>query len=324
MPNAITDVRGIRVGHFTDPRRPTGCTVILAEGGAIGAVEVRGGAPATRETDLLNPIHSVQLVHAVLLAGGSAFGLDAVTGVVEALEQRGIGFDTGVARVPIVPAAALFDLAVGDPRVRPDAEAGRRAVQAARDGSVAEGSVGAGAGATVGKLLGVGHGMKGGLGTASVSRWDGATVGALAVVNSLGDVFDPESGRLVAGARGADGRSLERTSRCVAENWRPERPLAGRNTTLVVVATSIALDKTGAAMVARMAHAGLARTIDPVHTPWDGDVVFVLSTGEVTLGEAPLIAGVMAATAVARAVVRGVTLAEGVPGYPSAQDLGLA
>ncbi len=322
MLGGITDVPGIRVGHFTDSRRPTGCTVILAEGGAIGAVDVRGGAPATRETDVLDPVHTVRVVHGIVLSGGSAFGLDAATGVVEWLEQRGVGFDTGVARVPIVPAAALFDLGLGDPRIRPDAEAGRRAAAAATDGAVPEGSVGAGSGATVGKLLGHGHAMKGGLGTASVSRSDGAVVGALAVVNAVGDVADPEVGRLVAGARNPDGRTLACTARCVAEGWQPEAPLDGQSTTLVVVATSIALDKPGAAMVARMAHAGLARALDPVHTPWDGDIVFVLSTGKRTLAEAPLVAGTMAATAVARAVVRGVSQAKGSPGFPSARELG--
>ena len=322
MTGGITNVSGIRVGHFTDPRRPTGCTVVLAEGGAVGAVDVRGGAPATRETDLLDPIHTVNVVHGVVLAGGSAFGLDAATGVVQWLEARGVGFDTGVARVPIVPAAALFDLGLGDPSIRPDAEAGRSAAAAASDGPVAEGTVGAGAGATVGKLLGVAHAMRGGLGTSSLSRTDGATVGALAVVNALGDVVDPDTGRLVAGARGPDGRTRAGCSRRLAENWKPERPLGGQSTTLVVVATNVALDKPGAAMVARMAHAGLARALDPVHTPWDGDIVFVLATGQVSMAEAPLVAGTMAATAVARAIVRGVRLAEGWPGYPSTRELG--
>jgi L-aminopeptidase/D-esterase-like protein len=235
-----------------------------------------------------------------------------------------VGFDTGVARVPIVPAAALFDLGLGDGRIRPDARAGALAAAAASVGPVEEGSVGAGAGALVGKLLGAERAMRGGLGNASVTRGDGAVVGALAVVNAVGDVVDPDSGRVIAGARGADGRSLDRSSARVCDDWKPERLLRGESTTLVVVATDIALEKSAATMVARMAHAGLARTLDPVHTPWDGDIVFVLSTGRRVMNEGSLVAGVMAAEAVGRAVVRGIRMAEGREGFPASRDLGLS
>ncbi len=205
MHDAITDVPGIKVGHYTDLEAATGCTVVLCEGGAVGGVEVRGAAPGTRETDLLRPLHLVEQAHAVLLGGGSAFGLDAAAGVMRYLEERGVGFDAGVACVPIVPAAILFDLTVGNPCVRPDAEAGYQACLAASDGPVAEGNVGAGTGATVGKLLGPAYAMKAGLGTASQQIAGGIVVGAVVAVNALGDVVDPETGNILAGARNPDG-----------------------------------------------------------------------------------------------------------------------
>jgi L-aminopeptidase/D-esterase-like protein len=317
----LTDVPGIRVGHFTDRRRPTGCTVVLTEAGAVCGVDVRGGAPGTRETDVLHPVNTVEVVHGLVLSGGSAFGLDAATGVVRYLEERGVGFPTGVAKVPIVPAAILFDLAVGDARIRPDAAAGYEAARAASAGPIAEGCVGAGAGATVGKLFGPGSAMKGGLGTASVTLPSGAIVAALVAVNALGDVLDPATGRLLAGARTPDGKALLDTTKAIVEGRVPGRPLGAESTTLGVVATNVALTKTEATKVAQMAHDGLARAVRPIHTPWDGDTVFALSTGVLKLDEPALLVGVLAAEALARAVVRAVMTATGLPGFPAASDL---
>lgn len=318
---ALTDVAGVKVGHFTDTRRPTGCTVVLVEAGATCGVDVRGGAPGTRETDLLDPVNTVQQVHAVVLSGGSAFGLDAASGVVRWLEERKIGFPAGPARVPIVPAAILFDLSVGDARIRPDAAAGHAAVTAAVSGPVAEGNVGAGAGATVGKLLGFDRAMKAGLGTASVTLAGGAVVAALAAVNAAGDVVDPSSGQIVAGARTAAGDAFEGTTRALLAGRAPAG-VKGESTVLVVVATNVALTKTEATKVAQMAHDGLARAVNPVHTPWDGDTVFALSVGSASVPGGVLVVGTAAAEVTARAIVRGARLAQGLPGLPAAADLG--
>jgi L-aminopeptidase/D-esterase-like protein len=296
--------------------------VVLAEAGAVCGVDVRGGAPGTRETELLDPVNTVQQVHAIVLSGGSAFGLETATGVVRWLEEKGIGFPVGVGKVPIVPAAILFDLAVGDWTVRPDAKAGYEAARVASGGPVAEGSVGAGAGAAVGKMFGLGGAMKGGIGTASVRRPDGAIVAALVAVNAYGDVVEPRSGRVLAGARTPDGKGPRGTVEALLAGETPGRPLGGQNTSIGVVATNVALTKAEATKVAQMAHDGLARTIRPVHTPWDGDTLFALSTGALKVDQPSLIAGVLAAEAVARAVVRAVTLAKGLPGLPSASDLG--
>lgn len=315
----LTDVPGLKVGHFTDSRRPTGCTAILAEDGAAAGVDVRGGAPGTRETDLLDPVNLVERIHAVVLSGGSAFGLDSATGVMRFLEERKIGFPVPPARVPIVPAAILFDLNLGDWTIRPDAAAGYAAARAATVGEVAEGNVGAGAGATVGKLFGMERAMKGGLGTASLRLPGGLVVAALVAVNALGDVVDA-GGRILAGARTADGRGLEGTMRAILEGRAPGTPSSGGSSTIGVVATNAALTKAQATKVAQMAHDGLARTIQPIHTPWDGDTLFALSTGAVEVGGAPglLVVGALAAEAVARAVLRGVRAARGVPGIPAA------
>ena len=317
----LTDVAGIKVGHFTDTRRPTGCTVVLVEAGATCGVDVRGGAPGTRETDLLDPMNTVQQVHAVVLSGGSAFGLDSASGVVRWLEERGIGFPAGPARVPIVPAAILFDLAIGDATVRPDAAGGYAAARAAAPGPVAEGNVGAGAGATVGKLFGFDRAMKAGLGTASVTLPGGAVVAALAAVNAAGDVVDPSSGQIVAGARNAAGDSFEDTTKALLAGRAPAG-LKGESTVLVVVATNVALTKTEATKVAQMAHDGLARAVNPVHTPWDGDTVFALSVGSASVPGGVLVVGAVAAEVTARAIVRGARLAQGLPGLPAAADLG--
>ncbi|MBI3950114.1 MAG: P1 family peptidase [Acidobacteria bacterium] len=321
---SITDVAGIKVGHYTDKRRPTGCTVVLVEDGAIAGVDVRGGAPGTRETDLINPGNLVEKVHAVLLAGGSAFGLDAASGVMQYLEERNIGFDVqmpNIPKIPIVPAAILFDLGVGDPTIRPTKEAGYKACQAASTGPVAEGNVGAGAGATVGKMLGLKWAMKGGVGTAGIKLADGIVVGAIVAANAWGDVRDPASGQILAGTRSPDGKGFANVIEKLKAGAKLESLLQAHNTTIGVVATNVALTKAQATKVAQMAHDGLARTINPVHTPYDGDTIFALATGksgvEVNVG----LIGAMAAEVVAEAVVRAVTEAEGLPGFPSYKDL---
>jgi L-aminopeptidase/D-esterase-like protein len=316
----LTDVAGIKVGHFTDTRRPTGCTVVLAEAGARCGVDVRGGAPGTRETDLLDPVNLVGEVHAIVLAGGSAFGLDAASGVMRFLEERGIGFAVGAARVPIVPAAILFDLYLGDPSVRPDAAAGYAAAVAASGGPVAEGNVGAGAGCTVGKLFGFERGMKSGIGSVALRRPDGLVVAALVAVNAIGDIVDGQSGGLIAGARSAEGTRLAGSVAALVAG-QVSAGAAGENTTIGVVATNAALTKAELKKVAQMAHDGLARSIAPVHTPWDGDTLFALSAGEAHPRDGVLAVGVLAAEAVARAVVRGARAARGVPGLPAAVDL---
>ncbi|GAC1595326.1 MAG: P1 family peptidase [Candidatus Velthaea sp.] len=317
---SIVDVAGVRVGHMTLAGRLTGCTVIMTVDGAVGGLDVRGAAPGTRETDLLDPGNLVEHVHAVLLAGGSAFGLDAAAGVMRYLEEQGIGFDTGAARVPIVPAAILYDLALGDPSIRPDAAAGYAAASAATSDAPAEGNVGAGAGATVGKFFGMERAMKSGIGTASVAL-AGLTVGAIVAVNASGDIIDPRTKRVVAGARDRDGIHPVDTTRALLRGEPAVRLRAGMATTIGVVATDAVLTKAQARKIAQMAHDGLARTIDPVHTMFDGDTIFTLATGK-THGAADVsLLGIMAAEAVARAVIRGAQAARGVAGLPSARDL---
>ncbi len=329
MAGSITDVAGIEVGHYTDGRRPTGCSVVLARAGAVGGVDVRGAAPGTRETDLLSPVNTVDVVHAVLLAGGSAFGLDAATGVMRWLEMRGVGVDVGAARVPIVPAAVLFDLMVGDARIRPDAQAGFAACEAASRQPPLEGNVGAGAGASVGKVFGHERAMKGGIGTASVTA-GGVTVGALIACNALGDVVDPDTGRVIAGARTANGQRLQDTRRALLAGERPIPILAGSNTTIGVVATDAALSKTQVNRLAQVAHDGLARAINPVHTVADGDTLFALATGHHTTHPGMMVLATLAAEAVARATVRAVLAAQGITAVdahgqrlhlPAARDL---
>ncbi len=316
----LTDIAGLKVGHWTNPAAATGCTVVLCPEGAVAGVDVRGSAPGTRENTLLNPVNMVQRVHAILLAGGSAFGLAAADGVMRWLEERGFGFDVGVARVPIVPGAVIFDLAVGDAQTRPDAAAGYAACEAAHAGPVEVGSVGAGTGATVGKVLGFNFATKGGLGTASYRTAGGLTVAALVVLNAYGEVFDPRTGRVVAGARAPGGVGFVDAVRMMEElagqDW---RNLAGQNTTLAVVATDAALPKVGATKVAQMAHDGLARTIRPIHTQFDGDTVFALSLGD-RAADVNLI-GSLAAEVLAQAVLNAVARAESLAGVPAARDL---
>ncbi len=315
---SITDVPGILVGHHTLDERPTGCTVVLAVDGAVGGVDIRGGAPGTRETALLDPVNTVQKLHAVVLSGGSAFGLDAATGTVRWLEENGIGFEVGEIRVPIVAGAILFDLGVGDGRIRPDAECGYRAAESASAAAPTEGNVGAGTGATVGKIAGMGRAMKGGIGTASIRREDGLVVGALIAVNAVGDVIDPSTGRVVAGVRTEDGRGLADARVLVRESGASP---TSSNTVIGVVATNASLTKAQATKVAQMAHDGLARAISPAHTPWDGDTIFALSTGRGGADADVLEIGALAAEAVTEAILRAVRAAEGLPDFPSASDL---
>ncbi|WP_374671756.1 P1 family peptidase [Acidovorax temperans] len=308
---SITRVAGIEVGHFTDTRRPTGCTVVMAREGAVAGVDVRGAAPGTRETDLLHPSNLVDKVHAIMLAGGSAWGLEAATGAVRWLEERGVGLDVAVGRLPIVPAAVLFDLLVGDMRIRPDAAAGYAACAAASSADPAEGNVGAGAGAVVGKVFGIQHAMKGGVGTASVTV-DGVTVGALIACNALGDVIDPDTAQVMAGARTDDGRALRDTRRALLRGQPPQPLLAGTNTTIGVVATDAILTKAQAHRLAIAAHDGLARSINPVHTMSDGDTLFSLGTGRAGKSLGMMVLATMAAEATARATVRAVQAARSV------------
>ena len=316
----LAALEGLAVGHHTLAERPTGCTVVLAEAGAVAAVDVRGAAPGTRETALLDPVNTVQEVHAIVLAGGSAFGLAAADGVMRYLSERDVGFETGAARVPIVPAAILYDLGIGDPAIRPTADCGYRAATAARSDALEEGSVGAGAGAAVGKLGGPGRAMKGGIGTALVTLPGGVRVAALMAVNAVGDVHDPDTGALVAGVRSADGRAIAGAREILR---RPPPPAArgGANTTIGVVATNVALTQAQLGIVARMAHDGLARAVRPAHTPADGDTIFALSTGRRAGSSSLLQVGALAADVTAEAIVRAVREADGIPGYPAVRDL---
>ena len=318
----LTDVAGIKVGHHTLTERPTGCTVILVEGtGAVGGVSQRGGAPGTRETDLLDPVNMVDAVNAVVLAGGSAYGLDAAQGVVRYLEERKIGWNVGAAGVvPIVPSAILIDLWFGgDPKIRPTADCGYRAATAASDGVVAEGNVGAGAGATVGKLGGFGRAMKGGVGTASRSLPSGLVVGAIVAVNAVGDIIDPETNKVIAGVRNPDG-TLADARALIRSGALTMTPRAGENTTIGLVATNARLTKAQVTRVAVMADDGFARAINPSHTVGDGDTVFALATGrwDGTVNVTEI--GALAAEAMTEAIVRAVVKAESLAGVPSARE----
>ncbi len=321
---AITDVAGIEVGHFTETRRPTGCSVVIARDGAVAGVDVRGAAPGTRETDLLAPTNVVDTVHAVLLTGGSAWGLDAAGGVMRWLEEQGIGFPAGPVRVPIVPGAVLFDLMVGDASIRPDAAAGYRACQQASARAPAQGSVGAGTGATVGKIFGMERAMRGGIGTASVTL-DGVTVGALVACNAIGDVIDPATGRVVAGARTRDGKALLDSRRALLRGDSLTPILAGTNTTIGVIATDAVITKAQASRLATVGHDGLARSINPVHTQSDGDTLFALGTGRAGKSPGMLALATMAAEATALAVVHAVRAAQALElgglRLPAAADL---
>ena len=317
--DAITDVPGIKVGHWSDRRAATGCTVVLYEPGAMPGVDVRGAAPGTHETDLLRPGYAAQALHAVVLTGGSLFGLAAIAGVVRWCEEQGVGITFGRQCIPIVSGAVVFDLNTGRSDVRPTAESGYAAASAAKRGRVVQGSVGGGAGATVAKLMGANRSLKGGVGTASEALDDGIVVGAIVVVNAVGDIIDSRDGSTIAGPRGEawaflDSLSAVRSgSRRGSQNGAPEG-----NTTIGVVATNAKLTKEQANRLATVAHDGLARAIRPVHTSADGDTVFAMATGEVALSDARITAlEAFAALAVERAIVKGVLAAKGLAGVPS-------
>ena len=323
----LTDVEGLKVGQHTLTARPTGCTVVLVDGeGAVGGVSQRGGAPGTRETDLLDPRNLVDKVNAIVLAGGSAFGLDAAAGVVTYLEERKIGWNVGAAGVvPIVPAAILFDLSFGgDSTIRPTADCGYRAAQAATSGPVQEGNVGAGAGATLGKVAGRERSMKGGIGSAAIRLPNGLTVAALVAVNAIGDVIDPATGQVVAGVRTPDGKRLADARTLLRDGslLRAVAPRAAENTTIAVVATNARLTKIEVNRMALMADAGMARAISPAHTIGDGDTVFALATGRWPGQADASIIGALAAEVLADAIVRAATQAESLGGLPSARELG--
>jgi len=328
LTNSITDVQGILVGQAQNLEALTGCTVILCEDGAVGGVDQRGGAPGTRETDLLRPMHLVDNVHGIMLAGGSAFGLDAASGVMRYLEEKGVGYDTRVARVPIVPAAILFDLGVGRADIRPDAEMGYQACLNATTSPPAEGNVGAGTGATVGKILGMGQAMKSGIGTASMEIGAGVIVGAIVAVNAFGDVVDPTTNQIIAGARsttigplrvGSPGYFADTLAVMKTMIGRTILGLASRgNTVIGVVATNGRLNKEQANKIAQMAHNGLARCIRPAHTMHDGDIIFAIATGK---HKADVnIVGAFAAEVVALAILRAVRCAQAVVGLPAIND----
>ncbi len=322
--NAITDVRGIEVGHAQDEGALTGCTVILCRKGAVAGVDVRGGAPGTRETDLLDPVNLVEKVHAVVLAGGSAFGLDAATGVVRYLEEQKIGFNTGAARVPIVPAAILYDLNLGRADVRPDSAMGYRAAASASTKAPDEGNVGVGMGASVGKMFGRSLSMKAGVGTASMNIGGGVTVGALVGVNAWGDVVDPQTNQIIAGLRsGKVGPVRVGKKDYFADTMHMMKSTVGRgvlgfasrtNTVIGVVGTNARLTKSQATKVAQIAQDAVARTIRPAHTMLDGDAIFALSTG--TRNADLTTVGAFAAEVMAEAILRAVRKAAPAGGLP--------
>jgi len=319
---SITDVPGIKVGQHTLAERPTGCTVVICESGATAGVDVRGSAPGTRETDLLSPMNTVEQVQAILLSGGSAYGLSAATGVVRWLEEHDLGFRIGKGVVPIVPAAILMDLGVGDFKIRPGEEAGYKACQVASTAPVAEGNVGAGAGATIGKMFGMRYAMKSGLGTASVKVGNtGIVVGALVAVNAIGDVIDPATGRIVAGARTENGSSFRDSMAAMLNGYHVVME-NGANTTIGVVATNASFTKTQMNKIAQMTHDGLARAINPVHTMADGDTIFAMSTGTAKVKADLSAIGAIAATVMAHAIVRAAMLATSLPehGLPAFRD----
>lgn len=324
--NLITDVEGIKVGHQQDMDVLTGCTVILAEKGAVGGVDQRGGAPGTRETDLLHPMHMIDKVHGILLTGGSAYGLDAAAGVMKYLEEHGIGFNSGPARVPIVPGAVLFDLAIGSPTVRPNAEMGYQACENATDGEFKQGNAGAGSGATVGKILGMKQAMKSGIGSASMDIGGGIIVGAIVAVNAFGDIIDPTTRQIMAGARPLQaGPFTIGGKNQFSDTMEIMRSFTGRtimrfasaasNTVIGVVATNADLNKEETNKVAQMSHNGLAMSIRPAHTMFDGDTIFALATGKHRADVN--IVGAFAAEVMALAVVNAVKYARPAGGLPS-------
>ena len=322
----LTEVHGIKVGHYTMPGRPTGCTVVLVDGeGAVGGVSQRGGAPATRELDLLDPLNMVDRVNAIVLSGGSAYGLDSATGVMRYLEERNIGYKVRTGVVPIVPAASLIDLNFGgDSKIRPNAECGYKAAESAAASPVREGNIGAGAGATVGKMA-MGRSMKAGIGSAAITLPNGLVVGAVVAVNAVGDVIDPASGATVAGIRTADGKAIADIRKLIRSGElmsSASMPRPGEATTIGVVATNARFSKADISRIALMADDGFARAIVPSHTTGDGDTVFALATAR-WMGDAPVtIVGALAAEAMAEAIVRAAAMAESSSGVPAAREFG--
>jgi len=315
---AFTDIDDIKVGHAQNLDAGTGCTVVICEKGATAGVDVRGGAPGTRETDLLNPVNLVEKIHAVVLAGGSAFGLDAASGVMQYLEERNIGFDVQVTKVPIVCAAVLFDLAIGDHRIRPDKEMGYRACRNATNEACAEGNVGAGAGATVGKVLGMARAMKSGLGCHAI-QVGALKIGALVAVNCLGDVIDPETGERLAGLLNEDLTRLADTEAAMIQSYATKKNVFAGNTTIGIIATNAILTKSQAAKLASMAQDGYARAMRPAHSMYDGDSIFTLATGHVEADSSVL--GLLSARVVERAIVSAVKKAGPLFGHKCRADL---
>ncbi|MGM0688519.1 MAG: P1 family peptidase [Bacillota bacterium] len=313
MASGLTDIQGIKVGVVSNTEAATGVTVVLIEEGARAAVEVRGSAPGTRETDLLRPGQLVEEVQAIVLAGGSAFGMDAASGVMRYLEEKGCGFPAGCFKVPVVPAAVLFDLFIGDGKVRPDSAMGYEACIVASAGPVEQGSVGAGTGATVGKIYGTSQSIKGGQGSAAIQNGD-LIVAALIVVNSFGDIFD-RKGKLLAGPRSPETGKMVSTEKLM---FNINKGGFSGNTTLGVIATNVSFDSSALTKVCQLAHDGLARSIWPVHTMWDGDTIFALSKGRL-IADINLV-GLMAAEAVSIAVERAVLKATSLCGIPSVVD----
>jgi len=315
---AFTDIDYIRVGHAHNLKAGTGCTVVISEKGAIAGIDVRGGAPGTRESDLLNPVNIVEKIHAIILAGGSAFGLDAASGVMQYLEERNIGFDVQVTKIPIVCGAVLFDLTIGDYRIRPDKEMGYQACLNAENGACEEGNVGAGAGATIGKILGMGRAMKSGLGCYAI-QVGALKIGAIVAVNCLGDVINPETGEQLAGLLNEDLRGLADTEAVMIQSYAEKKNLFAGNTTIGIVATNAILTKSQATKLASMAHNGYARTLRPAHSMFDGDTIFTMGTGHV---EADLsVLGLLSARVVERAVVSAIKKARPLFGLKCWADL---
>ena len=314
----FTDIDGITVGHAQDIEAATGCTVVICEEGATAGVDVRGGSPGTRETDLLDPQNLVDKIHAVMLSGGSAFGLDAASGAMQFLEERGIGFDVQVTKVPIVCSAVLFDLVVGDYKVRPNLEMGYRACVNATDKECPNGNIGAGTGATVGKFLGVDRAMKGGLGSFALQIGD-LKVGAIVAVNCLGDVIDPETGEILAGLLDEQGTTLVGTENILAQKYSEKKNLFSGNTTIGVVATNGRFTKSETNKLASMAHNGYARAMRPAHSIFDGDTIFTMATGKI---EADInVVGFLAARTMERAVINAVKSADSAYGFKAYKDL---
>jgi len=318
MFNAITDVPGIKVGHYTDLKAATGCTVVLCEEGAVAGVDVRGGAPGTRDTDLLNPINVVEKIHGVMLSGGSAFGLNAFGGVQRYLEEKGVGYEMAGVRVPIVPGAVVFDLDIGSAKIRPGMDEGYQACMNATEGQVAQGCVGAGTGAIVGQLKGKRLATKGGLGTASVKFYGDVIVAALFILNALGDIIDPANGQILAGIRKEEGTGFDNTIELMKKGY---TYLAGpgRNTVIGVVATNAVLTKAQATKVAGMAHDGIARVLNPAHSMHDGDTIFALSMGD-RKSDATTV-GAMAAEVTRQAIISAARQATSLDSVPCLKDV---